>query len=142
MTIRAVQVEHPHDAFVRNRLRYAFELTDPGAPRRFYGRTREDGYDGWFDREQLGGDGLGDSAPESYAEIVFVDLPRDLAAALADAILTEAHGTPAGDVRALRADLDHERDRRDALEDRMIEALDRLIPVVSGQHGILPIPAP
>lgn len=121
--IRAIQIDHA-DYFIRRRLRFAFELTTSDGRTLFYGRAPEgEGQglipsEGWYTREELETEAKPN--PQAPARLVMVDLPRDCATALADAILTDTTGTPAGDVRALRADLTHERQRRDALEDQLI----------------------
>lgn len=117
--IRAVPIETD---FVRNELRFAFELTRDTGPTLLYARWPE-GYDGWVERRDLAdyepGTRMGTPVDESVPgpRLVIVELPRDVAAALAEGILTVTDGIPATDMRAMRRDLEHERGRRDKLEE-------------------------
>jgi len=125
VTIRAVSIDFPHDAFVRNRLRFAFEMQTVEGRRMILAARRgeERMTEGWYDRADLErpGQRIDEEPADGELAPVIVELPRDVAAALADEILTESYGTPAGDVRALRADLTHEQSRRDRIEDALIE---------------------
>lgn len=143
MTVRAVQITM-NDLFIRGMTRWAFEMVTPAGERLVYARPKPPTDDdritvvrgGWFRYSEVEtrefGPRYDGPDPDAYADVLYVDLDTDIAPALADAILLEATGTPAGDVRALRADLTHERARRDALEDRMTDMLDRMVPVISG----------
>ena len=111
--IRAVPIDRGN-SFVRGRQEWGFERVDSSGAVYLYGKSAQ-GYEGWFERGQFGPPW---SEPESSetVELVTVDLPLDVASALAEGILTETLGTPAGDVRALRADLEHERAQRELSE--------------------------
>jgi hypothetical protein len=134
MTIRAIQI-NPDASWMQRLVRFGFELTTSDDQRLIYCRRAGDSWSGgWYAPSDFPGVAPGtawDSLPEpedGQLAPVIVELPRDVAAALADAILTEAHGTPAGDVRALRRDLEHEQTRRDLLEDHLVGTLRQFLP--------------
>lgn len=130
--IHAIPIDDASD-FVRSRYRYAFELTDStGGEPLLYCRRGGDGSlrEGWIRRSELTVPenttvarevALGEREPADPDawRIVVVDLPKDAAMALAEALLTKATGIPLGDARALRQDLDHERARRDVADDAL-----------------------
>ena len=103
---------------------FIMERSDQGTL--YYARRTGDLYsDGWYTPADLfdGTEAGVEPQIKDGWELVTVTLPRDVASALADAILTETTGIAPTDVRVLRQDLAHERDRRDRLEDVLVGML-------------------
>lgn len=124
--IRAIEVGKWQDNLLHRSMKFIFELTTNDGQRLLYARTTREGgntWDGWYTEADLyepGNKELADRPLKDGLEIVMVDLPREVAACLAEAILLETTGIPTTDARAIRRDLDHERSRRDNLEDVII----------------------
>lgn len=116
--IRAIRID---DDMLRRSLRYMFVMESQNTGTLYYARRTDGDWQsaGWYTASDLYAE------PESVTlkdgwELVIVDLDRDVAASLADAILTETTGIAPTDARALRNDLQHERARRDKVEDVLI----------------------
>lgn len=119
--IQAFKVER--DDILMRRLTFGFMLTGDNQPARYLARPtdQDPSHPEWRTDQELNRDPLVvDGIGEGW-ELVTVSLERGVMAALADAIITETTGTPAADVRLLRKDMEHEQQRRDLLEDAIIE---------------------
>lgn len=115
--IRAIPV---NSDFPRRSLTYMF-VQEAHDRTRYYARRTVDAFDsspGWYPGDDVFLAETGE--PKDGWTLVTVTLDRDVASALADAILTETTGIAPTDARALRQDLQHERERRDKLEDTLI----------------------
>ena len=126
--IRAVELA-PQDPLHRH-ITYVF-VADHGGQERFFCRDDDDVFgEGWWSLAEIypGREGMEyTSEVEPAHRMVEVRLNLDMLSALTEALIVRATGTPMAAVAGMRADMLHERSRRDELEAALIRITERAL---------------
>lgn len=125
--IKAVEVPPDHNDFLRRNVRFMFVMQHEGQPERIMcvntgvhdGQTFN--VQGWFTDQEIWPEPGATPGHEPY----IVTLDQAMLHAMTETLTIRATGTPVDMHGRLVRDLDHERERRDKLEDTLVSLLNR-----------------